>query len=111
MYYLLHQPEDLQTVTEEILPLFEKQSPKLLSFPADKDFSISEADVLILYLPDKTLREIIPATAEKDHSLAILPHPGNEYTSKGLGLTTEHERSGKRDYRNRKSSKTGSFIL
>ena len=89
MYYLLHQPEDLQTVTEEILPLFKKQSPKLLSFPTDKDCSISEADVLILYLPDKTLRQIIPTTAKNDQALAILPHPGNEYTSKGLGLPTD----------------------
>ena len=91
MYYLLHQPEDLQTVKEEILPLFRNQPPKLLSFPKDREFSTSEEDVVILYLPDEGLRKTIPDAAERKESLAILPHPENKYTSKGLGLSNDME--------------------
>lgn len=89
MYYLLHQPKDLETVKEEILPLFGERSLKMLSYPQEEEVSTSEEDVLILYLPDKELRKFIPQAAEKKQNLAILPHPENKYTSKGLGLSTD----------------------
>ncbi len=89
MYYLLHQPEDLETVNEEILPLFKEQTPKLLSYPQEGQIQASKEDVLILYLPDEALREFIPEAAEKEQALAILPHPENKYTSRGLGLSAD----------------------
>ncbi|NJX17651.1 DUF389 domain-containing protein, partial [Tamlana crocina] len=40
---------------------------------------------------DKKLREIIPVAARNKWPVAILPHPENKFTSKGLGISTDLE--------------------
>ena len=87
MLYLLHQPREIETVKEEILPLLTNIEHELVSFPLKKEFDLDKNSSLLLYLPDVQLREVIPMAARNKWLISILPHPGNKFTSKGLGVS------------------------
>ena len=87
MLYLLHQPQDSETVKEKILPLLKNIEHELVSFPLETDFDIDADSSLLLYLPDDVLREIIPMAGRNKWPITILPHPENQFTSKGLGVS------------------------
>ncbi|MFD0975346.1 DUF389 domain-containing protein [Salinimicrobium gaetbulicola] len=89
MLHILHRPEDLKTVNENIVPLLEGRQIEQVNFPAPDEFSVKEDDVLLLYLSDKDLRSFLVFAAEKALPIGILPHPENKYTSKGLGISGE----------------------
>jgi len=63
----------------------------MLTFPPGKNLSPAENAVFITYLDDENLREFIPFAAEKKWASGVLPHPGNKYTSKGLGISEKTE--------------------
>lgn len=87
MYYILHQPDGLKEVEKSILPLLEGREYQMLTFPPGKDFVPEENAVFITYLDDIQLREFIPLAADRKWASGVLPHPGNKYTSKGLGIS------------------------
>ncbi len=87
MLYLLHQPQDSETVKEKILPLLKNIEHELVSYPLQTDFDIDTNSSLLLYLPDAILREIIPMAGRNKWPITILPHPDNQFTSKGLGVS------------------------
>ena len=91
MFYILHQPDGLDEVEKNILPLLEGREYQLLIFPPEKDFIPEENAVFITSLDDENLREFIPFAAGKKWPSAVLPHPGNKYTSKGLGISEKTE--------------------
>lgn len=91
MLYLLHRPEDVETVKENILPLIKEHTYELDSFPFSAEFEPEEDSVFMLYLPDQDLKELLPIAARKEWPLGILPHPENTYTSKGLGISGKLE--------------------
>lgn len=87
MLYILHRPADLNTVNEDIIPLLEGKSFELLQFPSSHQLSVTDEDVLLLYLSDEDLRPFLKTASEKNIPVGILPHPENKYTSKGLGIS------------------------
>lgn len=89
MLYLLHQPGDINTVKEKILPLLKNIEHELVSIPLKKDFDLDKNSSLLLYLPDAILREIIPTAARNKWAITILPHPKNKFTSTGLGVSED----------------------
>ncbi len=91
MLYLLHESADIDTVKADLVPFLVGQDFELVEFPYKSNFEPGDDAVLLLYLPDKILRELIPEAARKDWPLGILPHPENKFTSKGLGITGDAE--------------------
>lgn len=87
MLYILHEKEDVEKVALDIVPLLQDQDHKLLIYPISKDFEIEEKDLVITYLSDEPLREFISTAAEKKIPVGVLPHPRNNYTAKGLGIS------------------------
>lgn len=91
MFYLLHEASDLEKVEKDILPLFPENELMLKSFPLEKDFQPEKDSVLVLFLSDKILGEVILNAVKEEWKIAILPHKENNYTSKGLGLSNKME--------------------
>lgn len=91
MLYLLHDPSQIDTVKEKILPLLANIKHELVSYPLEKEFDLEKDSSLLLYLADDLLREVIPIAAKNKWPVAILPHPENKFTSKGLGISTDLE--------------------
>lgn len=91
MLYLLHDPSQIDTVKEKILPLLANIKHELVSYPLEKEFDLEKDSSLLLYLSDDLLREVIPIAAKNKWPVAILPHPENKFTSKGLGISTDLE--------------------
>lgn len=91
MLYLLHDPSEIDTVKDKILPLLINIEHETIPYPLDKEFDMDTESTLLLYLPDNLLREIIPAAARNKWPIAILPHPGNKFASKGLGVSNSIE--------------------
>lgn len=89
MLYLLHEASEIEKVKEEVLPLLKNIEHELITYPLDKEFDIDSSSSLLLYLPDEILREIIPMAANHKWPIAILPHPGNKFTSSGLGISAD----------------------
>jgi uncharacterized hydrophobic protein (TIGR00271 family) len=91
MLYLLHESQEKESVEENILPVLKNIEYEPVSFPLDKEFDIDADSCLLLFLPDSALREIIPVAAKNKWPIAILPHPKNKFTSKGLGVSEDIE--------------------
>lgn len=90
MDYLLYDPEDLEKVKNDVLPLLEGKEIELLKFPFEK-LDTDEDSILLAYLNDFNLRELFPIAGDLKLPVGVLPHPGNTYTSKGLGITLKME--------------------
>jgi uncharacterized hydrophobic protein (TIGR00271 family) len=91
MLYLLHEPLETEIVKEEIVPLLKNMEHELVSVPLETEFDIDSGSSLLLYLPDKILKEIIPMAARNKWPITILPHPQNKFTSIGLGVSEKLE--------------------
>lgn len=89
MLYLLHEPSDLETVKDEVVPLFPEKDLELVSLPLRQNFQPSKGDVLVLFLSDEQLQGIIMKSIQEKWNIAILPHPENNYISKGWGLAVK----------------------
>ncbi|HSI71042.1 MAG TPA: TIGR00341 family protein [Gillisia sp.] len=87
MYYILHHSADLDKVENNVLPLLVDFNPKLVEFPITGNFSPEENSTLITYLDDEYLREFLVLAAKENWPIGVLPHPGNVYTIKGLGIS------------------------
>src|SRR5690606_30545016 len=87
MLYILHEKEDVENVALNIVPLLEEENFKLLEYPFSKEPELIEDDTLITYLGDESLHDLISVAAKKQWPLGVLPHPNNNYTIKGLGVS------------------------
>ncbi|MCM4160783.1 TIGR00341 family protein [Antarcticibacterium flavum] len=87
MYYILHHPEDLEKVENNVLPLLANFNSTLVEFPIVKEFSPEEDATFITYLDDEFLRQFLVLAAKENWPVGVLPHPGNKYTIKGLGIS------------------------
>lgn len=87
MLYFLHHPRDIDDVNQKILPLLEGWEIVMLEFPSTLDFEPKENATFVTYLDDDQLMEFLPLAGAKDWPVGLLPHPGNLYTTKGLGIS------------------------
>ena len=71
MYYVLHEPGDLEEVEKNILPFLENREYNLLNFPTEKNFEPEPDAVFITYLDDKMLRQFIPFAADKKWATGV----------------------------------------
>ncbi|WP_029038659.1 DUF389 domain-containing protein [Salinimicrobium xinjiangense] len=91
MLYLLHDPSETAIVKEKIVPLLKNMEHELVAVPLKTEFDLDQNSSLLLYLPDKALRNIIPMAARNKWTITILPHPENKFTSTGLGVSKNLE--------------------
>lgn len=87
MHYILHHSADLKKVDEDVIPLFAGVRTHLVEFPISGDFEPEEDATFITYLDDEYLREFLLLATKRDWPVGLLPHPGNIYTTKGLGIS------------------------
>ncbi len=87
MLFILHEKQDVEKVALNIVPLLQDKTYKLLQYPLSKDFDVEEKDLVIAYLSDVPLREFISTAADKKIKIGVLPHPDNNYTTRGLGIS------------------------
>ncbi|PKD20885.1 hypothetical protein APR41_12670 [Salegentibacter salinarum] len=88
MLYILHHPDDRETVENDIFPLLENTEKQTIDYP-ETEFEAGKNDIVITYLSDEFLREFLPKAAKQNQKVGILPHPENTYTTKGLGIAND----------------------
>ncbi|PRX43002.1 TIGR00341 family protein [Salegentibacter salegens] len=88
MLYILHHPDDRETVENDIFPLLENTEKQTIDYP-ETEFEAGNDDIIVTYLSDEFLREFLPKAAKKNQKVGILPHPENTYTTKGLGIAND----------------------
>lgn len=91
MFYILHHPNELEIVADEVVSFFENSEFTLLTFPVQEDFSMVDGDCLIVYLSDTALKKQISLGAENKWPMAILPHPEAQKAIKGFGISEKLE--------------------
>lgn len=93
MLHILHRPEDLETVNENIVPKIENREHDLVTYPLNEQSELNKEDLFLLYLTDADLRVFLIIAAERELLVGVLPHPENKYTSKGLGISGDLDNS------------------
>ncbi|WP_286760514.1 DUF389 domain-containing protein [Salegentibacter sp. UBA1130] len=88
MLYILHHPDDRETVENDIFPLLENTEKQTIDYP-ETEFEAGKDDIIVTYLSDEFLREFLPKAAKQNQKVGILPHPENTYTTKGLGIAND----------------------
>jgi uncharacterized hydrophobic protein (TIGR00271 family) len=88
MLYILHHPDDRETVENDIFPLLENTEKQTIDY-LETEFEAGKDDIIVTYLSDEFLREFLPKAAKQNHKVGILPHPENTYTTKGLGIAND----------------------
>ncbi len=91
MIYILHDPQELEIVADELVPYFEKIDFSLLSVPISSDFIPEENSIIIIYLDDTALKKILLISSAKNWPIGILPHPNAKKAIKGFGLSEKLE--------------------
>ncbi len=91
MLYILHDPQEIEIVADELVPYFENLEFSLLSLPLSPDFTPEENDILITYLGDSALKKLLPRISKNEWSFGILPHPEAQKAIKGFGLSEKIE--------------------
>ena len=92
MLYILHRPEEINDVEENIIPLLQgKVEYELFPFSELSELQPTEGDNILTYLHDSDLKKLLPIAGKNDWCVAILPHPEIVYTTKGLGISGDSE--------------------
>jgi len=91
MIYILHDPQELEIVADELVPYFEKIDFSLISIPIPSDFIPEEDSIIITYLDDPALKALLPISCENKWLIGILPHPNAKKAIKGFGLSEKLE--------------------
>ena len=86
MFYLVHHPDDFETITETVIPFFEKSDFTLLTLPITNQFSPEEDSVLVTYLSDGNFKDLLLKTTKHKWHLALLPHPEGRKATRCLGI-------------------------
>lgn len=87
MLYILHRPEDLESLKEKIFPLLEQREFELIDYPAKDNLPKKEDSLLLTYLSDEDLKEFLPYIISTEQRLVLLPHPKNPLTLKAFGIS------------------------
>lgn len=93
MFYILYLETDKAVLEEEILPLLKNIPFQLELFSDKKTLDFPKASKLISYLPDLELKYLLLKSLENNWQIGVLPHPELHYIQRGLGTSSQLEKS------------------
>jgi uncharacterized hydrophobic protein (TIGR00271 family) len=88
---LLFDPELVDEVQEKILPLFQADAVDTAPYRFNALPTWEEDDLVVTYLNDADLCEIIPLAAQRSWRLGLLPHPDMKQARDGYGVCEKLE--------------------
>lgn len=95
MFYLVHDPEDFESISDKIVPFFKGEDFTLLATPISENFEPEQDSVIVSYLPDNNFKKLLSKVIENEWNLAILPHNKAPKTNKGFGINGKMEEAAK----------------
>jgi uncharacterized hydrophobic protein (TIGR00271 family) len=91
MFYLVHDPEDLETISDKIVPFFKDSNFTLLAAPISENFEPEQDSVIVSYLSDSNVKKLLSKIIKNEWNLAVLPHPEATKTCEGFGIIHKME--------------------
>lgn len=88
---IIFSESDEDDVVKKIIPLFDTAEPSMLLFESIDDIDTNDGDKFILYLSEDNINIVIPAIAEKDIKIGLLPHPEMGPVNKALAISEDIE--------------------
>ncbi|AHM58394.1 hypothetical protein D770_00600 [Flammeovirgaceae bacterium 311] len=76
-------------VKEEIVPLFQQHLKIHTPFKNSIDIHIDDDDLIVTYLSDDLLKELLPIVIERKWKIGFLPHPGMLNARLGFGISRD----------------------
>ncbi len=90
---LLFSSEDESTVQEQILPKLPEQQwdIELSSFELEQSYQFDDDQLVISYLNDESLRELMLQARDQQWTIGLLPHPEMKHARHGFGLAANFD--------------------
>ncbi|MDX1749435.1 MAG: TIGR00341 family protein [Methylophaga sp.] len=90
---LLFSTEDESTVQEQILPKLPEQQwdIELSSFELEQSCQFDDDQLIISYLNDESLRELMLKAREQKWTIGLLPHPEMKHARYGFGIAANFD--------------------
>lgn len=88
---LLYDPDQEARVREKLLPLFAGHAVTAVAFDAAAIPDLPAEAVLLTWLDDAALAQLIPAVLAKGWRLGLLPHPGLRQARVGFAVPSKLE--------------------
>lgn len=90
---LLFSTEDEATVQEQILPKLPEQQwdIELSSFELEQSYQFDDDQLVISYLNDESLRELMLQARDQQWTIGLLPHPEMKHARYGFGIAANFE--------------------
>ncbi len=85
---LIFSAEDEQEVQDQILPKLPEQQweIELSNFQAAQQYQFADDQLVISYLNDECLRDLMLQAREQEWTIGLLPHPGMKHARYGFGI-------------------------
>jgi len=91
MYHIIYHKSDAEVLAKEVVPLFTHEKVHLVDVELIAGRQWEKGDIVIAYLDQIRVRELVKHSLDQDLSMAFLPHPGATKVSKGLGTGQKME--------------------
>lgn len=90
---LLFSTEDESTVQEQILPKLPEQQwdIEISSFELEQSYQFDDDQLVISYLNDESLRELMLQARDQQWTIGLLPHPEMKHARYGFGIAANFE--------------------
>jgi uncharacterized hydrophobic protein (TIGR00271 family) len=84
---LIYDELRLEEVEKNILPELDSNLKKYLPYKDFRETSFSKEDLIVCYLSDQQLHELIESFCEKEIKVGFLPHPEMPEAKQGFGIS------------------------
>ncbi len=88
-FHLIYDAAQQEELEADVLPLLEGMISGKSAWNDEMPTVAKGEKKLLLYLSNQQLKALIPAIAEKEVVIAVLPHPEAQLACKGLGVDTD----------------------
>ncbi|WP_224999106.1 TIGR00341 family protein [Cesiribacter sp. SM1] len=88
---LLYDESMAETVKDEIIPLFQQHLKIHAPFKNSIDIHLDDNDLIVTYLPDELLKELLPIVIDRKLKIGFLPHPAMLNARLGFGISEDLE--------------------
>jgi uncharacterized hydrophobic protein (TIGR00271 family) len=88
---LLYDESMAATVRDEIIPLFQQHLKAHAPFKSSIDIALDDDDLIVTYLSDELLKELLPIVIEHKWKIGFLPHPAMLNARLGFGVSENLE--------------------